>query len=356
MLGDLGDLCSDKILTNPRVGFGSLLMYVYVLNVSALKTKGQCHSWDLKSVSQPLKGNAGQTAKESHVLWFVSVLVLAVKGVTSELKGPSISENYQITWGNDHVFTSNQGRQVQLSLDQASGHIYYFFQRAGFESKLSYGSGFFHMNIKLPGSNSAGVVTAFYLRSHSEYRRDELDFEFLGNKEGKPYTLQTNVITEGQGNREQRIHLWFDPTAAYHSYRILWNQHQIVFFVDDVPIRVFKNKQNIGVGYPSSQPLKLVASLWNGDSWATDGGQTKVNWTYAPFKAGFRSFDIYGCQSHGSSSTQCLSSKFYWNREQYWALSPSQEKDYQWVKTDYMNYDYCTDWKRFGAIPPECPQ
>jgi hypothetical protein len=35
---------------------------------------------------------------------------------------------------------------------------------AGFESKLHYGSGSFHMRIKLPDKNSIGVVTAFYVR------------------------------------------------------------------------------------------------------------------------------------------------------------------------------------------------
>ncbi|KAF5930580.1 hypothetical protein HYC85_031453 [Camellia sinensis] len=111
---------------------------------------------------------------------------------------------------------------------------------SGFGSKLSYGSGFFHMRTKLPDKDSAGVVTAFYvmidfisrwcllqLTSHTS-NHDELDFEFLGNREGKPCTLQTNVFSNGQGNREQRLHLWFDPTADFHTYQILGNQHQIV--------------------------------------------------------------------------------------------------------------------------------
>ncbi|KAK3021636.1 hypothetical protein RJ639_046360 [Escallonia herrerae] len=158
--------------------------------------------------------------------------------------GGSYDANYDITWGSNNVVSSNQGREVQLSMDQSSG--------SGFGSKLSYGSGFFHLRIKLPDKDSAGVVTAFYcinsifsLRSISEGcsravwsnmlqltshtgKHDELDFEFLGNREGKPYTLQTNVFSNGRGNREQRLQLWFDPTADFHTYKILWNQHQIV--------------------------------------------------------------------------------------------------------------------------------
>lgn len=58
--------------------------------------------------------------------------------------------------------------------------------------------------------------------------RDEVDFEFLGNVPGKPYTLQTNVYVDGLDDREQRINLWFDPTQDFHTYSILWNLHQIV--------------------------------------------------------------------------------------------------------------------------------
>ena len=58
--------------------------------------------------------------------------------------------------------------------------------------------------------------------------RDELDFEFLGNLTGQPYLIQTNVYKNGVGNREMRHMLWFNPTEDFHTYFVLWNNHQIV--------------------------------------------------------------------------------------------------------------------------------
>jgi xyloglucan:xyloglucosyl transferase len=59
---------------------------------------------------------------------------------------------------------------------------------------------------------------------------DEIDFEFLGVVPGEPVLVQTNVYGNGSTSvgREQRYHLWFDPTAGFHRYSILWTPNHTV--------------------------------------------------------------------------------------------------------------------------------
>ncbi|XP_027927103.1 xyloglucan endotransglucosylase/hydrolase protein 2-like [Vigna unguiculata] len=265
---------------------------------------------------------------DSQFFIFLLLLHAVVQGkMDTETR---FDQNYEVIWGDDHVVSLNQGRQIQLTMDNSSG--------SGFGSKMAYGSGFFHMRIKLSSEGS---------------KHDELDFEFLGNREGKPYRLQTNVFVDGQGNREQRIRLWFDPSADFHSYRILWNQHQIVFYVDNVPIRVYRKKTNIGVGYPS-KAMQIEATLWDAESWATNGGKTKTDWSYAPFKANFQGFDVSACQVLTSNAKNCSSDNYWWNSQKFWQLDPLRQSQYERIKHKYMTYDYCTDRKRYPEIPLEC--
>ncbi|KAJ9689491.1 hypothetical protein PVL29_014936 [Vitis rotundifolia] len=213
------------------------------------------------------------------------------------------------------------------------------------------------MQLKLVPGNSAGTVTAYYLSSQGP-THDEIDFEFLGNLSGDPYILHTNVFSQGKGNREQQFYLWFDPTADFHTYSVLWNPQRIIFSVDGTPIREFKNSESIGVPYPKNQPMRIYSSLWNADDWATRGGLVKTDWSQAPFTASYRNFNANACvwssgsSSCSSNSPSSTSTNGGWYSQE---LDSTSQERMKWVQKNYMIYNYCTDTKRFPqGLPPEC--
>ncbi|KAK7258962.1 hypothetical protein RIF29_24555 [Crotalaria pallida] len=276
----------------------------------------------------------------SLLLLFSLLASLQVKGA-NESKYVPFEQNYAPSWGNENVRVLNQGSEVQLTLDQHSG--------SGFQSLQKYASGWFSFSIKMPPKDSTAVITTFYLSSNTGNSRDEIDLEFLGGNKDLPYILQTNIYQNGQGGREQRISLWFDPTTDFHSYDLLWNEHQLVFFVDNTPIRVFKNTTSKGGHYPTLG-MQIVATIWT-SPWASNG--TKVNWNDAPFEAHYRGFNINGCQvQNGISNQECnwSNSNYWWNEKKFWSLNPSQQRAYNNVRSKYLNYDWCTKDKG----NPEC--
>lgn len=192
--------------------------------------------------------------------------------------------------------------------------------------------------------------------SSDQPAHDELDFEFLGNTSGDPYILQTNVFANGIGGREQRINLWFDPTTEYHTYGVLWNQKQIIFTVDNKPIRLYKNSRDLGIAYPNSKPMGLYASLWNGDSWATQGGLVKTNWTHAPFIVSFKDFSsLDGCVVTDNNISPCTATTtHWWEASAFQTIDRHQAEQILWVKENYEVYDYCKDTKRYPTEPSEC--
>ncbi|KAJ7979485.1 Xyloglucan endotransglucosylase/hydrolase [Quillaja saponaria] len=275
------------------------------------------------------------------------VLILSIFIATS---AGNFYQDFGITWGDGRAKILNNGELLTLSLDKASG--------SGFQSNNEYLFGKIDMQLKLVPGNSAGTVTAYYLSSKGS-NWDEIDFEFLGNLSGDPYILHTNVFSQGKGNREQQFYLWFDPTADFHTYSILWNPQRIVFSVDGTPIREFKNKESMGVPFPKNQPMRIYSSLWNADDWATRGGLVKTDWSQAPFTASYRNFNANACVwSSGSSSCSSNSASSSASGNNAWLseeLDSTSQQRLQWVQKNYMIYNYCSDTKRFPqGLPTEC--
>ncbi|KAH7861603.1 hypothetical protein Vadar_028249 [Vaccinium darrowii] len=266
------------------------------------------------------------------------VLVFMTILMATALAG-NFYKDVQVLFGDERANMSDGGKLMCLSLDNITG--------SGFVSNREYLFGSFDMHIKLVPNDSAGTVTTYYLSSQGP-NHDEIDFEFLGNATGQPYKIHTNVYCNGQGNREQQFYPWFDPTTKFHK-----------FMVDNIPIRVFNNNEAFGVPFPNSQPMKIYSSIWNADSWATEGGLVKTNWTYAPFTACYKNFNVNGTcvdssesSSCGTSNTSSLTSAAAWETQ---GLDPEDHEKLMWVQNTLMVYNYCTDYKRFpDGCPSEC--
>ncbi|CAA6655551.1 unnamed protein product [Spirodela intermedia] len=225
--------------------------------------------------------------------------------------------------------------------------------RSGFKSVKPFRNGYFGASIKLHPGYTAGVITAFYLSNNEAHPgfHDEVDIEFLGTTPGKPYTLQTNVYVRGSGDgkvvgREMKFHLWFDPTAAFHHYAILWNPDEILFLVDDVPIRRYARES--GATFPQ-RPMWVYGSIWDASSWATEGGRFKADYRYAPFVARFTHFTVGGCPADAPQSCHPVATSPGGS-----GLSARQAAALRWAQSKHLVYDYCKDPLRDHSPTPEC--
>jgi hypothetical protein len=118
--------------------------------------------------------------------------------------------------------------------------------------------------------------------------------------------------------------------------------------VDGVPVRVFRNHEPAGVPYLSGQAMRVHGSLWNGESWATEGGRVKTNWSAAPFVASYGGYAASACVVVPAGGCPQNASSSWMGRE----LGPD---GLAWARKNYMIYDYCDDRWRFPQGPPaEC--
>ncbi|CAN1775904.1 Probable xyloglucan endotransglucosylase/hydrolase protein 32 [Linum perenne] len=253
-------------------------------------------------------------------------------------------KGYNTLWGQSHQRVDRNG--VTIWLDKTSG--------SGFKSVKPFRSGYFGASVKLQPGYTAGVNTAFYL-SNSEVHpgsHDEVDIEFLGKTFDEPYTLQTNVYIRGSGDgriigREMKFHLWFDPTKNFHHYAIIWNPNEIIFLVDDVPIRRYQKKS--AATFPQ-RPMWVYGSIWDASAWATDDGKYKADYRYQPFVANMKNFKATGCTAY--SPRWCRAPTASPNRSG--GLTRQQYNAMNWVQKYHMVYNYCSDKARDRSKTPEC--
>ncbi|KAF7829182.1 putative xyloglucan endotransglucosylase/hydrolase protein 30 [Senna tora] len=279
--------------------------------------------------------------------------VVSFANATFNLTTIPFNAGYSPLFGDANLVRSPDGNGVRLLLDRFTG--------SGFISSNMYQYGFFSANIKLPSDYTAGVCVAFYTSNGNVFEKthDELDFEFLGNIAGKPWRFQTNLYGNGSTNRgrEERYRLWFDPTKDFHTYSILWTPNNIIFYIDEIPIREVERSEEMGGDYPS-KPMSLYATIWDASNWATSGGKYKVNYKYAPFVSEFKDLVLHGCSvdpiQEVSATGACSGIHAELQAQDYATITPMRRRAMRRFRERYMYYSYCYDTLRYPVPPPEC--
>ncbi|GJN35381.1 hypothetical protein PR202_gb24152 [Eleusine coracana subsp. coracana] len=117
---------------------------------------------------------------------------------------------------------SQDGNIVALSLDRNGLGC-----RLLTKKQFIYGR--FRVSSKASPGNSAGTVTTLYVSTDvNKQKNEEIDFEFIGNVAGQPYTFHTNLYAPNVGNKEVEFQPWFDPTTSFHIYTISWSSSMVV--------------------------------------------------------------------------------------------------------------------------------
>ncbi|KAF3321530.1 putative xyloglucan endotransglucosylase/hydrolase protein 30 [Carex littledalei] len=252
-------------------------------------------------------------------VFFLSLILLAISVSTQAFHVETISfdEGYKHLFGEDNMVKTADGRGVNLVLNRYTG--------SGFISSNNYMHGYFSASIKLPKENTAGVVVAFYLSNGDVFEKDhdELDWEFLGNKKGKEWRVQTNIY-------------------------------------DDIPIREVIRSEAMGSDFPS-KPMAVYATIWDGSAWATDGGKVKINYKYSPFVAEFSELVLRGCPSNPIQQSKpsvdldrCASTEVQLMTADFAVMTPKMRSDMRRLREKQMTYTVCYDTVRYQNVFPDC--
>lgn len=98
--------------------------------------------------------------------------------------------------------------------------------------------------------------------------------------------------------------------------------------------------------------MTLIATIWDGSDWATNGGKYRVNYKYAPYVADFSNLVLHGCTVDPieHTTTRCDSSEEVLSG----GVTPAQRIKMENIRKKHMTYSYCYDRRRYRVPPPEC--
>lgn len=126
--------------------------------------------------------------------------------------------------------------------------------------------------------------------------------------------------------------------------------------MDEIPIREVIRNEAMRGDYPS-KPMSVYATIWDASSWATNGGQEKVDYRYQPFIAEFTDLVLEGCIVDPTDqilSSNCTDTIASLAAKDLSTISPTGRTSMKWFREKYMYYSYCYDNLRYPVPPPEC--
>ena len=113
----------------------------------------------------------------------------------------------------------------------------------------------------------------------------------------------------------------------------------------------------MGGDYPS-KPMYLYATIWDGSTWATNGGKYKTNYKYSPFVAEFSNLILKGCRTSPireyPSAEKCEESDAELAAADFAVMTPRKRAAMRRFREKYLTYTFCYDVERYPETMPDC--
>ncbi|KAG9255201.1 concanavalin A-like lectin/glucanase domain-containing protein [Emericellopsis atlantica] len=162
----------------------------------------------------------------------------------------------------ENVFTTTESsHDTGLTLRVGAGVVDNAISAAELDTaRLDMYHGSFRAGMKIPQVKGTCAAFFWYFNDTQEIDIEFLTREFEPDKQIYPVHLVIQPKETGTGGMHQQVHLDFDPTAAFHEYRIDYLPGRVVFYADSRPLAAME-----GDGVPQVGGHLILQHWSNGD-------------------------------------------------------------------------------------------